>query len=291
VDAALAAGLKLDEFAARLSFFFNVHNNFLEEVAKFRAARRLWARLMAERGAKDARSCALRFHAQTAGSTLQAAQPLVNVVRTTLQALAAVAGGAQSLHTNSYDEALALPTEQSALLALRTQQVIAHESGIADLVDPLGGGYALEALTRAIEEGAVAYLDKIAEMGGMVQAVEAGFPQREIEGRAYEYQRAIEEKRKIVVGLNDFVLAEPPPGGLHKIDPALERARGVEVAELRQTRDPQRAAEALAALGRAARGSDNLVPRILAAVKARATVGEVADALREVFGEHRQNRG
>jgi methylmalonyl-CoA mutase N-terminal domain/subunit len=291
VQAAVERGLAVDEFAPRLSFFFNVHNNYLEEVAKFRAARRLWASIMRDRfGAKDPRSQALRFHAQTAGSSLTAQQPLVNVVRTALQCFAAVAGGAQSIHTNSYDEALALPSEQSALLALRTQQVIAHESGMADLVDPLGGGYALEALTDEIERRARDYLARIDELGGMVAAIEQSWPQGEIERRAYEYQRAIEEKRKIIVGVNDFTVDEKPPEGLLKLDPALERERIAAVQKTRAARDGRAAAEALAALGRAARGTDNLLPRILDAVKARATVGEIADALREVFGEHRPGR-
>ena len=289
VEAALAAGLAVDEFASRLSFFFNVHNNFLEEVAKFRAARRLWARVMKERfGARDPKSQQLRFHAQTAGSSLQAQQPLVNVVRTTLQAFAAVAGGAQSLHTNSYDEALALPTEASALLALRTQQVIAHESGMADIVDALGGSFALEALTDEIERRASEYIAKIDAMGGMVAAIEARWVQREIEGRAYEYQRAIEEKSKIVVGVNDFTVEEKRPEGLHKIDPALERARIAEVELTRKERDGRDVEQALTALAEIARGNGNLVDKIVVCVKARATVGEIADRLRGVFGEHRE---
>ena len=291
VEAALKAGLAVDEFASRLSFFFNAHNHLLEEVAKFRAARRLWARIMRDRfGAKDPRSWALRFHAQTAGSSLQAQQPQVNVVRTTLQALAAVLGGAQSLHTNSFDEALALPSEKAALLALRTQQVIAHESGIADLVDPLGGSYALEALTFEIERRASEYIASIDELGGMVAAIEAGFPQREIEARAYEYQRAIEDKRKIVVGVNEFVVDEPPIEGLLKVNPRLEREQVERVRRTRSARDGQAAAEALAALESAARGSENLVPRILTAVKALATVGEIAERMRVVFGEHVEGR-
>jgi methylmalonyl-CoA mutase N-terminal domain/subunit len=290
VEAAISAGLAVDEFASRLSFFFNAHNQLVEEVAKYRAARRLWARIMRERfHARDPRSWALRFHAQTAGSSLQAQQPLVNLIRTTVQALAAVLGGAQSLHTNSYDEALALPSERAALLALRTQQVLAHESGVADLVDPLGGAYAVEALTSEIERRAAEYIAKIDDLGGMVAAIEAGFPQRAIEARAYEYQRAIEDKRKIVVGVNEFVVDEQPPDGLLKVDPALERTQVGRVVETRARRDRQAAAEALAALEAAARGSDNLVPRILAAVKARATVGEIAERLRGVFGEHRES--
>jgi len=295
VQAAVDAGLRVDEFAPRLSFFFNAHNNLLEEVAKYRAARRLWARIMRERfGATDPRSQALRFHAQTAGSSLTAQQPLTNVVRTTLQCLAAVLGGAQSIHTNGYDEALALPTESSALLALRTQQVLAYESGVADLVDPIGGSFALEALTGEVEKRAAEYLARIDELGGMVAAVEAGYPQGEIERRAYEYQRAIEEKRKIIVGVNEFVVPEDPggavPGGLLRLDPALEGAQVARVQKTRASRDGRAADEALAALSQAAGGRDNLLPRILAAVKARATVGEIADRLRAAFGEHHPSR-
>jgi len=291
VEAAVAAGLAVDEFASRLSFFFNAHNVLVEEVAKYRAARRLWARIMRERfGAKDPKSCQLRFHAQTAGSSLQAQQPLVNVVRTTVQALAAVLGGAQSLHTNSFDEALALPTENSARLALRTQQVLAHESGAGDWVDPLGGSYAVEALTSEIEKRADEHIAKIDELGGMVAAIEAGHPQRAIEQRAYEYQRAIEQKKKIIVGVNEFTVEESPPDGLLKIDPALERQSAERIGRLKSERDQRAARETLDALGRAAQGSENLLPRILACVKARATVGEVSDALRAVFGEHRESR-
>jgi methylmalonyl-CoA mutase N-terminal domain/subunit len=291
VEAARAAGLDVDSFCGRLSFFFNAHNVLIEEVAKYRAARRLWARLMRERfGAKDPKSCQLRFHAQTAGSSLQAQQPLVNVVRTTVQALAAALGGAQSLHTNAFDEALALPTESSARLALRTQQVLAHESGAGDWVDPLGGAYAVEAMTREIEQRAHEIIEKIDGLGGMVAAIEQSFPQRAIEQRAYEYQRAIEQKKKIIVGVNDFVVDEPPPAGLHKLDPRLAEAQAARVVDLKRARDPQAAAEALRALGAAARASDNLMPRILGAVRARATVGEISDALRAIFGEHREGR-
>jgi methylmalonyl-CoA mutase, N-terminal domain len=288
VEAARAAGLDVDELGRRLSFFFNAHNNFLEEVAKYRAARRLWAAIMRERfGSRDPRAQALRFHTQTAGSMLTAQQPQVNLVRTTLQALAAVLGGTQSLHTNSYDEALALPSEEAALLALRTQQVIAHESGVADVVDPLAGSYAVESLTNAIERGARDYLGRIDEMGGMVAAIERGWPQREIERRAYEYQKSIEEKRRIVVGVNDFVVPEPAPPRLHRVDPAIEREQVERLRALRARRDAAAASGALAALEQAARGTENLVPRILAAVKAFCTVGEIADTLRDVFGEHR----
>jgi methylmalonyl-CoA mutase N-terminal domain/subunit len=289
VEAAVQAGLNVDEFAGRLSFFFNAHNVLIEEVAKYRAARRLWARIMKERfAAKEPKSWQLRFHAQTAGSTLQAQQPLVNVVRTTIQALAATLGGAQSLHTNAFDEALALPTEASARLALRTQQVLAYESGVGDLVDPLGGAYAVEALTREIERRAEEHIARIDEIGGMVAAIEQGWPQRAIEQRAYEYQRAIETKDKIIVGVNEFAIDEPPPSELLKIDPALEREQAARVGELKRTRDGQAAAESLRALTAAARGTDNLLPRIVDAVKARATVGEISDALREVFGVHRE---
>jgi methylmalonyl-CoA mutase N-terminal domain/subunit len=292
VEAAVKAGLSVDEFAARLSFFFNAHNVLVEEVAKYRAARRLWARIMRERfGARDDKSCQLRFHAQTAGSSLQAQQPLVNVVRTTVQALAAVLGGAQSLHTNAFDEALALPTEGSARLALRTQQVLAHESGLGDLVDPFGGAYAVEALTREIEQRAREMIEKIDELGGMVAAIEQAHPQRAIEQRAYEYQRAIEQRQKIIVGVNEFTVPtkdDPPPEGLHRLDPRLEQEAAERVRALKARRDGRAAAAALAELGRAASTGENLLPRILGCVKALATVGEVSDALRAVFGEHRE---
>jgi methylmalonyl-CoA mutase N-terminal domain/subunit len=289
VEAGRQAGLAPDELGPRLSFFFNGHNNFLEEVAKFRAARRLWARIMRDRfGARDPRAQALRFHTQTAGSMLTAQQPLVNLVRTTVQALAAVLGGTQSLHTNAYDEALALPSEEAARLALRTQQVLAHESGVADVVDPFAGSYAVEALTDAIERGARGYLARIDELGGMVAAIEQGYPQREIERRAYEYQRSIEEHARIVVGVNEFVMDEPPPRELLKVDPAIERAQVERLAALRARRDGARTTAALAALDQAAAGSDNLMFPILEAVKALGTVGEIADVLRRRFGEHHE---
>jgi methylmalonyl-CoA mutase N-terminal domain/subunit len=289
LEAAVAAGLSVDDVAPRLAFFFNVHNNFLEEVAKFRAARRMWARITRDRlGAKDPKSHLLRFHAQTAGVTLQAAQPLVNVPRVTVQALAAVLGGTQSLHTNSYDEALGLPTPEAALLALRTQQVIAHESGVADFVDPFAGSYAVEHLTSAIERGAQAYLDRIDELGGMVRAIEQGYPQREIERRAYEHQRAVDKRERIVVGVNEFVQADGEAAATEvlKVDPALERDQAARVQALRAKRDAGKASAAIAAIDRTARGDGNLVEPILAAVKASCTVGEIADALRAVFGEH-----
>jgi methylmalonyl-CoA mutase N-terminal domain/subunit len=291
VEAARARGLRVDDFAPRISFFFNAHANLIEEVAKFRAARRLWARVMRERfAAADPRSLMLRFHAQTAGSTLTAQQPLNNVVRTTVEALAAVLGGAQSIHANGYDEALALPTEGSARLALRTQQILAHESGVADVVDPLGGAYAVESLTSEIETRARALLDEIDSRGGMVAAIEAGFPQREIERRAFEHQRAIEQQQRIVVGQNrfgDVDQGETGGLGLHQLDPMVERAQVERLAQFRKQRNNTDTAAALANLANSARGAENVLPAMLAAVKARATLGEIADVLREVFGEHR----
>ncbi|MBM4378147.1 MAG: methylmalonyl-CoA mutase [Deltaproteobacteria bacterium] len=291
VEAALQAGLQVDEFAGRLSFFFNVHNHFMEEVAKFRAARRLWARIMKERfKAKDPRSMMLRFHAQTAGSTLTAQQVDNNVVRVTLQALAAVLGGTQSLHTNSRDEALALPTEEAARLALRTQQVIAYESGVCDTIDPLGGSYAVEALTDELEGKAQAYIQKIDDMGGMVRAIEQGYPQQEIQDAAWNAQRDLEEKRSVVVGVNAFQVSEPPVKDLLRVDESVE-ARAVEkLAALRRERNNEAASRAVDAVKRAAGSpSENLIPFIYGAVKAEATLGEISDALRDVFGEHREN--
>jgi methylmalonyl-CoA mutase N-terminal domain/subunit len=300
VEAARAAGLDVDAFAPRLSFFFNAHAHLLEEVAKFRAARRLWARIMRDRfGARDPRSLMLRFHAQTAGSTLTAQQPLNNVVRTTIEALAAVLGGAQSIHTNAYDEALALPTEESARVALRTQQILAHESGVADVVDPLGGSYALEALTTEIETRAAGLIAEIDARGGMVAAIEAGWPQGEIERRAFEHQRAVEGGARVIVGVNRFGRqpgdsdagsADGSDGGevpLHRLDPALEVAQVERLRRFRGARDGAAAATATRTLAEAARGTANLLPCILQAVKARATLGEIADALRTAFGEYR----
>ncbi|MFL5312460.1 MAG: methylmalonyl-CoA mutase [Myxococcales bacterium] len=287
VDAAVKRGLDVDSFAGRLSFFLNVHNNFLEEVAKFRAARRLWARTMRERfKAKDPRSWTLRFHAQTAGSTLTAQQPDNNVVRVALQAFAAVMGGCQSLHTNSRDEALALPSEQSARIALRTQQIVAHESGAADLVDPLGGAYALEALTDQLEEKAIAYLTRIDSMGGMVQAIASGYPQREIEEAAYRYQKEIEDKERVIVGVNEFVSEGEAPFDTMKVDPRLEEQQVERVRAFRAARSQDAAQRALSDLKRAAQGTQNVMPHIVSAVKARSTLGEIANALRDVFGEH-----
>ncbi|HEV3468863.1 MAG TPA: methylmalonyl-CoA mutase family protein [Pyrinomonadaceae bacterium] len=289
VEAAVAAGLVVDEFAPRLSFFFNAHNNLLEEVAKFRAARRLWARLMRDRfGARDPRSQMLRFHTQTAGSTLTAQQPEVNAVRTTIQALAAVLGGTQSLHTNSLDEALALPTEASARLALRTQQVIAHESGVADTVDPLAGSYAVEHLTDEVERRALDYVEKIDAMGGMLRAIETGYVQREIQEAAYSYQRAVETGEAVVVGVNRFRSEEEAPVETLRIDPSVERAQVERVRALRERRDAERVEVALTLLEGAARGTENLLPHILACVEAYATVGEISHRLRRVWGEYRE---
>ncbi len=288
VEAARAAGLDVDAFAPRLSFFFNAHSHLLEEVAKFRAARRLWARIMRDRfGARDPRSLMLRFHAQTAGSTLTAQQPLNNIVRTTIEALAAVLGGAQSIHTNGYDEALALPTEESARVALRTQQILAHETGVADVVDALGGSYAIEALTSELEARAAALIAQVDDKGGMVAAIEAGFPQREIERRAFEHQRAVESGARVIVGVNRFGDDADGDPALHRLDPALEAAQVARLQRFRASRDDATARGATRALAEAARGTSNLVPIILAAVKARATLGEIADALRTVFGEYR----
>jgi methylmalonyl-CoA mutase N-terminal domain/subunit len=295
LKAAVEAGLAVDEVAPRVSFFFNAHSHLLEEVAKYRAARRLWARIVRDRfGARDPRSGMLRFHAQTAGSTLTARQPLNNVVRTTVEALAAILGGAQSLHTNGFDEALSLPTEASATLALRTQQVLANESGVGDLVDPLGGAYAIEALTSQIEAQAQALLDRIDQQGGMVAAIEARFPQREIERRAYEHQRAVEEKRRVIVGENAFTDdggGEPP--ALHRLDPELAATQLRQLRAFRAERQGgdgagERAVrQTLDGLTAAARGRGNVVAATLEAVKVGATLGEVADVLRTVFGEHR----
>jgi methylmalonyl-CoA mutase N-terminal domain/subunit len=287
VDAALKAGLKVDEFASRLSFFFNVHNNFFEEIAKFRAARRLWARIMKERfNAADERSMMMRFHAQTAGSTLTAQQVDNNVVRVTLQALAAVLGGAQSLHTNSKDEALALPSETSALLALRTQQLIAYESEVTDTVDPLGGSYYLETLTNELEKRTYEYLNKIDDMGGAVAAIERGFMQREIHNAAFAYQREIESKDRIIVGVNSFTAGYEPPGDILKMNPAIEQKQRSRVTRVRAERDKQAAHKSLTRVEQAARNGSNLMPPIIDAVRASSTLGEIADAMRRVFGEY-----
>jgi methylmalonyl-CoA mutase, N-terminal domain len=288
VEAAVKAGLDVDAFAGRLSFFFNAHNNLLEEVAKFRAARRLWARIVKERfKAKDPRSTMLRFHTQTAGSMLTAQQPDNNVVRVTIQALAAVLGGTQSLHTNSRDEALGLPTEDSVRVALRTQQIIAHESGVADLVDPLGGAWAIEAMTDEIEARAEEYLRKIDDLGGMVRAISNGYVQREIQEAAYAWQRQVEAKEQVVVGVNAFK-SEDPPIPVLRVDPALEARQVARLKAFRARRDGAATQRTLDAVRRGAQGTDNLMPLILDAVKARATLGEISDALRDVFGEYRE---
>ena len=288
VSAAVQAGLDVDAFGAQLSFFFNVHNNLIEEVAKFRAARRLWSRIMQERfGAKTDRARALRFHCQTAGATLTAQQPLNNVVRVTVQTLAAVLGGCQSLHTNSFDEALGLPTNESATIALRTQQIVAHESGVADFVDALGGSYAIESLTDRIEREAEKYLSRVEELGGMVGAIEQGYPQREIQNSAYQYQLEVERKQRLVVGQNAFT-QEAPEVPVMRIDPKLEKEQVDRVRAVRSRRAPLPLSEALGSLERAAQGADNLVPHILAAVKADGTVGEISNVLRSVWGEHQE---
>ncbi len=291
VQAAITAGLDVDGFAGQLSFFFNSHNIFFEEVAKFRAARRMWARIMRERfHARDARSQMLRFHTQTAGSTLTAQQPDNNIMRTAYQAMAAALGGTQSLHTNAKDEALSLPTEDSALLALRTQQVLAYETGIADTVDPLAGSYYVEALTNDLERLAWEYIEKIDALGGSVRAVEQGYIQREIEEAAYRYQRDLDEQRRIVVGVNKFQSAESKLPPILKVDAEAGRRQAQRVADLRAQRDNAAVGATLAALEEAARGSANLMPRILAAVEAYATLGEISDILRRVFGEQHEER-
>jgi methylmalonyl-CoA mutase N-terminal domain/subunit len=290
VQAALDAGLRVDEFAPQLSFFFNAHNDLLEEIAKYRAARRLWAKIMAERfGAKDSRSLTLRFHAQTAGSSLTAQQPENNIVRVAIQALAAVLGGCQSLHTNSMDEALALPTEDAALIALRTQQVLAHETGVTNTVDPVAGSYAIESLTNEIESRAAAYLSKIDNMGGMLRAIEAGYVQGEIQKAAYEFQRAVEKKEQIVVGVNDFIAEEPRTIPTLRIDAEIERTQIARLNALRAKRDSARAKSAITELQRRAATTENLLPAILTAVESYATIGEISDALRRVFGEYQES--
>jgi methylmalonyl-CoA mutase, N-terminal domain len=289
VQAAVAAGLEVNEFGQRLSFFFNAHNNFLEEIAKFRAARRLWARLMKDRfGATNPRAQQLRFHTQTAGSTLTAQQPDNNIVRVALQALAAVLGGTQSLHCNGRDEALALPTEESARIALRTQQIIAFESGVANTVDPAGGSYTLEEQTDRIEREALALIDRIDALGGTLAAIESGFIQRDIQDAAYQAQRRIDAGEAIVVGLNRFAVEESAAIDTLRIDPEIEQQQVTAVLRVRNERDASAWRAAIDAVTAAARASDNLVPPVIAAVEAYATVGEISDALRGVFGEHKE---
>jgi methylmalonyl-CoA mutase N-terminal domain/subunit len=290
VQAALDAGLAVDDFAPQLSFFFNAHSDLLEEIAKFRAARRLWATIMQERfAAKDPRSLLLRFHAQTAGSSLTAQQPENNIVRVAIQALAAVLGGCQSLHTNSMDEALALPTEDAALIALRTQQIIAAETGVANTTDPVGGSYAIEALTNEIESRAQDYLSKIDALGGMLKAIDSGFVQSEIQRAAYEFQRSVEQKEQIVVGVNEFVAEENRQIPTLRIDPRIESTQIARLNALRARRDSAKVQSTLVELQRRARSTENLLPAILTAVESYATVGEISDALRQIFGEYQES--
>jgi len=290
VQAALDAGLRVDEFAPQLSFFFNAHNDLLEEIAKFRAARRLWARLMQERfGARDPRSMMLRFHAQTAGSSLTQQQPENNLVRVGIQCLAAVLGGCQSLHANALDEALALPTEEAALLALRTQQILAHETGVTNTIDPVGGAYAIEKLTDEIESRALAYIEKIDALGGTLRAIEAGYIQGEIQKAAYQYQQAVERREQIVVGVNAFTTDDERAIPTLRIDPAVERAQIERVRAVRARRDAAKTGAATSEIERRAGSGENLLPAILAAVEAYATVGEISDALRRVFGEYKES--
>jgi methylmalonyl-CoA mutase N-terminal domain/subunit len=286
VQAGIDAGLDVDDFAPRISFFFNAHSDFFEEIAKYRAARRIWARVMKDRfHAKSERSWKLRFHTQTAGVSLTAQQPYNNVVRTALQALAAVLGGTNSLHANSLDEALALPTEEAATLALRTQQIIAHESGVANVADPLGGSYFLETLTLDLEREALQYFDRINAMGGMVAAIERGFPQREIADSAYRFQQAVEQREQVIVGVNEYVATDEPPVEILYIDETAGEQQLARMAEVKARRDSQSLARALEAMRHAAAGADNLMPPILDAVRAYATLGEMCDVLRDVWGE------
>jgi methylmalonyl-CoA mutase, N-terminal domain len=289
VEEAIKAGLDVDDFAPRLSFFFNAHNDFFEEIAKYRAARRLWARELKRRfQPKDERSLRLRFHTQTSGETLTVQQPYNNVVRVAIQALAGVLGGTQSLHTNALDEAYALPTELAARIALRTQQIIAHESGVTDVVDPLGGSYYVETLTNQMEAAASEYFRKLDELGGMIAAIEKGFPQREIREAAWHYQREIERKERIIVGVNDYVMDEEEPIDTLIINPEVEKRQIERVQELRASRAQERWQGALEALRKAAVAKENLMPPIINAVKAYATVGEICTALKDVFGEYEE---
>jgi len=290
VDAAVEAGLAVDDFAPQLSFFFNSHNELLMQIAKFRAARRLWARTMRERfGARDPRSMMLRFHAQTAGSSLTAQQPENNIVRVALQCLAAVLGGCQSLHANALDEALALPTEQAALLALRTQQIIAQETGVVNTIDPVAGSFAIEKLTDGIEAAAQDYISKIDAMGGVLRAIETGYVQQEIQKSAYEYQQAVDTGEQVVVGVNRFQVDEERPIPTMQVDPEIERNQVARLNALRARRDMAKVKPALAEVERRARSSENLMPAILLAVEAYATVGEISDALRRAFGEYHES--
>jgi len=290
VQAAVDAGLRVDDFAPQLSFFFNAHNDLLEEIAKYRAARRLWARIMRDRfGAKDPRSMMLRFHAQTAGSSLTAQQPENNMVRVAIQALAAVLGGCQSLHCNALDEALALPTEQAALIALRTQQILAQESGVVNTVDPVAGSYAIETLTDEIETRASGYLERIAALGGMLRAIETGYVQTEIQKAAYDYQQSVERGEQIVVGVNQFTVEEERPIPILRIDPEIERTQVERLRALRARRDGKAACMALGEVAARAQSGENLMPAICAAVEAHCTVGEISDAMRRIFGEYKES--
>jgi methylmalonyl-CoA mutase N-terminal domain/subunit len=291
VDEAVRAGLRVDDFAPRISFFFNAHNDFLEEVAKYRAARRLWADLMKNRfGAEKAKSCMLRFHTQTGGSTLTAQQPLNNIVRVTLQAMAAVLGGTQSLHTNSFDEALSLPTEEAVRVALRTQQIVAHESGVTHTVDPLGGSYYVEHLTDEIERRAREYLEKISSMGGVIKAIEKGYIKSEIEKSAYRHQKEIESGERTVVGVNRFT-GEERKIPILRIDPAIEAEQRRRLAALKQARSQPDAKKRLAALETAAEAGDNLMPFMIEAARDKVTIGEMCDVLRRVYGTFEEAGG
>ncbi len=286
LKAAIDAGLDINVFAKRISFFFNAHNNLFEEVAKFRAARRMWAQITKELGATDPRAQMLRFHTQTGGSTLTAQQPQNNIIRVTIQALAAVMGGTQSLHTNGFDEALALPTEEAARIALRTQQVVAFESGVPSTVDPLGGSYFVEALTSEVERKAWEYIHQIDKMGGAVAAIETGFIQREIADSAYKYQKDIEEGQKIIVGVNKFQIEEPPFSDLFTIDDSIRRVQTEKLAAVKSSRDNAAVKAALTGLDSAAKDGSNVMPHILTAVEAYASLGEISDVMRNVFGEY-----
>ena len=290
LEAAVKAGLDVDEIAPQISFFFGVHNDFIEEIAKFRAARRLWARIVKERfRAKKDESCKLRFHSQTAGCSLTAQQPHNNIARVAIQALSAVLGGTQSLHTNSFDEALALPTEESARIALRTQQIIAHESGVPNTIDPVAGSYAIEALTERIEKESSALMKKVEDLGGMLSAIEKGFVQKEIQNSAFKYQKDVEEKHEVIVGVNAFQLKEEKEPPIQRIDPALEKKKVAALNAFRAKRDQKKTDLALKKLEEAAQGTDNLIPFIYEAVKNRATLGEIADTLRKMFGLYKEN--
>ncbi len=289
VQAAIDRGLSVDEFGKRLSFFFNVHNNFFEEIAKFRAARRMWAHIMRDRfKAKDPGAMKLRFHSQVAGSTLTAQQPENNIVRVTTQALAAVLGGTQSLHTNSMDEALGLPTEKAATIALRTQQILAHETGVADVVDPMGGSYYVESLTEEIEKRAQGYLDRIESLGGVVACIETGWIQGEIQNAAYQFQKDLDQKKEIVVGMNEFIQEQPYPSDILRVSESVARDQITRLKKFKQNRDSNAVAAQLAAIRQAAQSSDNLMPHFISAVENHVTLGEIADELRQVFGLFRE---